>query len=251
MDFTVGCSIETLGSDQFLGNLPILNIENPQYPGYLERDHPDDINQLLTAYGGRIILDGPYIDLNLGSPEAAVRAIALQRARSALSYAQSCGAEALIFQSTYLPFIGVDFYDKGWLQQSIESWTAVMEQDSPICVALCNTFEFYPDQLIEIVDTLSDPRLEIAFDVGHCLVWGKMDPASWYRKIRSRCRFVYLHSNDGTGDHHQSIRGGLLRDTGVLRSLKNELRAEAILILKYFDRETLKDYLQYLTALFQ
>lgn len=251
MDFTVGCSIEELRSNASLGALPVVNIENPLYPGYLADGHENDVGYLHNSFPGRLVLDGPYIDLNLGSPEPAIRTLARERMLSAMSYAHKAGAESLIVQSTYLPFIGAEFYDRGWIEQSIESWRNVLRSSLPVQIALCNTFEFYPDTLFEIAAAVDDPRIEIAFDVGHCLVWGRIEPVEWYRKIRANCRYIYLHSNDGKGDQHRSIRTGLFQELEVLQSLKDELRSDSLLILKYFDKRTVVDDLHYLTELFR
>ena len=73
MQFSIGCSIEDLRSDVSLGDLKVLNIENPLHPGYLEHGHDDDVAYLSKSFSCSIVLDGPCIDLNLGSPEPAVR----------------------------------------------------------------------------------------------------------------------------------------------------------------------------------
>lgn len=249
MDLTFGCSIEDLRSKESLRSVEVLNIENPLYPGYLEQDHQDDLDYLKSSFSGRVVLDGPYIDLNLGSPEAAIRKIALERTLAAISYANRCKAEAVVFQSTYLPFIGVNFYDRGWIEESIRSWRLILSTEVNVRLALCNTFEFNPENLLEIVQELKHPRLEIAMDVGHCLVWGKLDPLSWYRKVKSRCRLLYLHSNNGIIDEHKTIRQGLLQEKDILRSLRNELRPDSVLILKYFDRKGVIEDLGYLAEM--
>ena len=249
MDFTFGCSVEDLRTKDPLRSVTVINIENPLYPEYLERDHQADLDYLESSFRGRVVLDGPYIDLNLGSPESAIRRIALERTLAAISYANRCKAEAVIFQSTYLPFIGVDFYDKGWIEESKRSWRSILTTEVKVGIALCNTFEFNPENLLEIVEELRDARLEIAMDIGHCLIWGKLDPLSWYRRVKSRCRFLYVHSNNGVADQHLSIRQGVLQKKEILRSLRNELRQDSVLILKYFDRRMLMEDLEYLTEI--
>jgi sugar phosphate isomerase/epimerase len=87
---------------------------------------------------------------------------------------------------------------------------------------------------MEIIDRVGNPRLELAFDVGHCLVWGKRDVVDWYHQVKDRCRIVYLHSNNGQVDEHRSIRGGLVAEKNILAALGNELRSDSLVILKYF-----------------
>jgi len=116
-------------------------------------------------------------------------------------------------------------------------------------VSLCNTFEYDPANLIEIVETLANPRLGLAFDVGHCLVWGRQRVLDWYRQIRDKCRVVYLHSNNGQADEHLSIRTGRLAELGILRELCKELREDSVVILKYFDKREILADIEYLKAI--
>jgi sugar phosphate isomerase/epimerase len=113
----------------------------------------------------------------------------------------------------------------------------------------CNTFEYEPTNLIEIVETLNRPRLGLAFDIGHCLVWGRMDLIAWYRRIRDKCRVVYVHSNDGQADAHQSIRTGKLAELGLLQGLRAELRTDSIVILKYFEKAGIQTDIEYLDGI--
>jgi sugar phosphate isomerase/epimerase len=251
MDITLGCSLaeyrcrsgDDVRSQESYRRHPVINVENPLYPGYLDQDHSADL-EYLRACGQRLILDGPYIDLNLGSPEPQARRLALQKAHEAISFAEQCGAEALVFQSTFLPFIGLEFYERGWVEESMRSWQSLMRStaavpvagDLGVRIALCNTFEFHPEHLLEIVEAVNDPQLELAFDVGHCLVWGRLPVLEWYRRIRERCRVVYLHSNSGRADEHRSIREGVLAERRILEALRPELRDDTVLILKYYDK---------------
>ena len=115
-------------------------------------------------------------------------------------------------------------------------------------VALCNTFEYNPNNLLEIIDAIDHPRMELAFDVGHCLVWGRMTPLDWYRKIRDKCGVVYVHSNDGNADRHCSIKTGVLAKQGILNTLGHELRSDSVMILKYFDKKRVEEDIDYLAS---
>jgi sugar phosphate isomerase/epimerase len=236
MEVTLGCSIDTLRTNAAFREYQVINVENPLYPGYLEHNYGEDLQYLSREIRQRLIIDGPYIDLNLGSPEPKARQLAQEKALEAIAFARQCGAEEIVFLSTFLPFIGLASYEQGWIMESLKSWQAIVESESDIRISLCNTFEYEPTNLIEIVETLNQPRLGLAFDVGHCLVWGKMDVIAWYRRIRDRCRVVYVHSNDGQADAHQSIRTGKLAELGLLQRLRAELRADSIVILKYFEK---------------
>jgi len=124
-----------------------------------------------------------------------------------------------------------------------------MAQAGNVRISLCNTFEFEPANLLAVVEAVGDVRLGLAFDVGHCLVWGRLAPLDWYRRIRARCRVIYLHSNAGKSDEHRSIRTGRLAEEQALVALGRELRPDSIVILKYFDKGPLEADLAYLKSI--
>jgi sugar phosphate isomerase/epimerase len=249
MEITLGCSLNDLRTHRTYRQYACINVENPLYPGYLDSNTEADLSYLGREVSQRIILDGPYIDLNPGSPEPRARELALQKINQAIRYARRCHAEEIIFLSTFLPWIGMSFYERGWIEESIRSWRQVLAQNPSVRISLCNTFEFEPSYLLEIVETIQSPQLGLAFDVGHCLVWGKITPAKWYQRIREHCRTIYLHSNDGKADQHLSVREGLLVEGKVLDELMQNFKEDSILILKYFNKDNVEDDIQYLVSM--
>ena len=249
MDITLGCSLADLKSHEAYRQYAAINVENLLYPGYLDQDYRDDLKYLQQECKQRLLLDVPYIDLNLGSPEPRARQLAQEKALAAIEFAQECRAEAIVFLSTFLPFIGLDSYARGWIEESIRSWQALLASKPDVHIALANTFEYTPDNLLEIVRALDHPKLALAFDVGHCLVWGKLAPLEWYRQIRDKCQIVYVHSNNGRADEHRSIRTLRLAEQGVMQELGGELRPDSIVILKYFDHGAVLDDIDYLRGI--
>jgi sugar phosphate isomerase/epimerase len=248
MEISLGCSIDELRTTESYQQFSVINIENPLYPGYLEHDYQADLAYLERAVHQRLILDGPYIDLNVGSPEPRARQLALDKVLEAIAFAERCHAEEIVFLSNFLPFIGVEFYERGWIQESIRSWHTILARPDVVRVALCNTFEYDPSPLLQIVKAVGHSRLGLAFDVGHCLLWGKTSALEWYRQVRDLCRVVYLHSNNGQADEHRSIQTGRLAELEIVPSLRQELRTDSIVILKYFNKNDIETDLRYLAG---
>jgi sugar phosphate isomerase/epimerase len=249
MEITLGCSLADLKKHHTYQQYAYINVEDPLYPGYLDGNIEGDLAYLEHEVSQRLILDGAYIDLNPGSPEPRARELALQKIKQAIGYAERCHAEEIIFLSTFLPWIGMSFYERGWIEESIRSWQQVLERKPHVHISLCNTFEFEPSNLLEIIETIRSPQLGLAFDVGHCLVWGQIPPYEWYQRIKDYCRVVYLHSSNGKTDQHLSIRQGVLSEGKVLGELLQSLRDDSILILKYFNKEPVGDDIRYLTCM--
>jgi len=248
MDVTLGCSLNDLKTNAPYRQYAVINVEDPLFPGYLDCDYRGDLEYLQRECQQRLILDGPYVDLNLASPEPKARKLAQEKVSEAIVYARRCNAEAIIFLSTFLPFIGLQSYERNWIAESVRSWQGIIAREPGVRIALCNTFEYNPDNLLEITAALDHPQLELAFDVGHSLVWGRLSVTEWYRKIRDRCRVIYLHSNNGQADEHRSIRVGRLAKEGILKSLSQELREDSVLILKYFEKENVTDDIDFLAS---
>jgi len=112
MDITQGCSVADLKANPAYRQAPVVNIDNPLFPGYLDQDVQPDLAYLRAECRQRLVLDGPYIDLNLGSPEPRARRLAQEKALQVLDYARQCRAEEVVFLSTFLPFIGLDFLEE-------------------------------------------------------------------------------------------------------------------------------------------
>jgi len=248
VDVTLGCSLNDLKTQAVYRQYTVINVEDLLFPGYLDQDYRSDLEYIQRECHQRLILDGPYIDLNLASPEPKARKLAQEKVSEAIEYARRCNAEAIVFLSTFLPFIGLQSYERNWIAESIRSWQGILAREPGVRIALCNTFEYNPDNLLEIIATLDHPQFELVFDVGHSLVWGQLSVTEWYRKIRDHCRVVYLHSNNGQADEHRSIQVGRLAKEGILKSLSQELREDSVLILKYFEKENVTNDIEFLTS---
>src|SRR5690554_2934373 len=162
----------------------------------------------------------------------------MEKVIESIEFAKRIKAEEVIFLSTFIPFINVDFYEEGWLEASKKFWEEVLNNNNNIKISLCNTFESDPEYLINIVEHVNKDNFGLAFDIGHALLWGEMSILSWYKKIDKYLDTIYLHSNDGKGDLHISFRSGILveRNYEFQEILKYAKKINNNLILKYFDK---------------
>ena len=105
----IGFNINDI-ADNVLSEIDIINIENPLYPNYLNGDYSTDIERFLEKnYSKTIITDGSYIDLNPGTPEKSINEIVKIKVQQSIEFAISIGSDEIIFLSTFLPMIRVDF----------------------------------------------------------------------------------------------------------------------------------------------
>jgi sugar phosphate isomerase/epimerase len=216
MDARIGCGIHsseipTYRQDLFA--LPLVEVEDYLDPAFA--DHDQDrlpaITAMMADYGGTRILSGPYIDLNPGSPDTLIRAATRQRCVQAQRFATSFGASEIVYLSTFIPIVYLASYEEGWVARSVAFWCSYLDELDPrITISLGNTFEFTPELLVRVVEGVGRPNFRLALDLGHFLVYAKVDLEEWLRQIAPYCATVYVHSNDGRRDtHDEPYRGRL------------------------------------------
>lgn len=224
-----------------LKSLPAIEIEDWLDPTFPERAGGaiPVIQESLAGYEGRILLSGPFIDLNPGSAERLVQKATRQRFEECHEFAHAIGAREIIFLSSYLPIINLPFYDKGWVEQSVTFWRAYLDASgAEIAISVGNTFEYHPDLMLRVVEEVNRPNFRMTFDLGHFLVYGKEPLGEWLRKTVERTSCVYVHSNDGRVDAHQEPGKGMLT-CEQFRQVSEAVEPGTTMILKMRDKESL------------
>lgn len=225
-----------------LRSLSAIEIEDWLDPTFPERASSalPVLQQALAGYAGRIQLSGPFIDLNPGSSERLIQQATRQRFDECHHFAHAIGAREIIFLSSYLPIINLSFYDQGWLTQSVAFWRSYLDGVDPhVTISLCNTFEYHPNLMLEVVEQVARPNFRLAFDVGHFLVYGQESLTNWLHATASHVSSVYVHSNDGHVDTHDEPGKGVLTCAQV-DQIVVATSPDVTLILKMNNKESLE-----------
>jgi len=235
--------------DDVLPEIEIINIENPLYPNYLNGDYKTDIKHFNSQnYGKIIITDGAYIDLNPGAAETEIKGIVTKKIKQSIDFARSVKSDEIIFLSTFLPMIKMDFYEKAHIDNSISFWRNIMSANKNIRVSLCNTFEYEPSVLKRIANGVGHDKFGLAFDVGHAFAYGKITLKEFFKSIEPYCKTVYLHSNRKKADEHLNIFEGDLLKSSQFQDIIPLLNNKNI-ILKLFDKTRIDENINTLKAL--
>lgn len=233
-----------------LFRLPLIELEDFLYPDFADRslESLPDIQDSLAGYPGEILLSGPYIDLNPGTPDRLIQGVVQQRFGQALAFATGINAKEIIFLSTFLPIIRLPVYEEDWVARSVDFWGAFLDTVEPdLCISLGNTFEAYPDYLVRVVEEVGRQNFKLAFDLGHFLVYSEIDLPAWLTQIAPTCSTVYVHSNDGLVDTHAEPFQGMLRPDQV-SLLKQYLPEKTRLIAKPFNKSAISECVAWLEA---
>lgn len=233
-----------------LFQLPLIELEDFLFPSFADEslEKLPEIQAILAEYTGQIKLSGPYIDLNPGTPDRLVQEVVRQRFDQALMFASGIGASEIIFLSTFLPIVRLPVYEGDWVTRSIDFWGAFLEAVDPsIIISLGNTFDAHPTYLAQVVKGVGKQNFQLAFDLGHFLVYSEIDLPVWLEQIAPACSTVYVHSNDGKQDTHAEPYQGVLRPEQVAL-LKRYLPEETRLIAKPFNKMSIPDCVAWLEA---
>jgi len=243
----IGFDINNIVKD-VLPEIDIINLENPLSPNYLNGDYKLDIARFLSEnHNKTIITDGAYIDLNPATPEMEVREIVKKKVLQSIDFAVSTGSEEIIFLSTFLPMIHVEFYTDAHIENSVAFWREIAAQTN-IRISLCNTFEYEPSVLTKIAQGVNLNNFGLAFDVGHAFAYGQIPLNEFFCTVEPFCKSVYLHSNEKRGDTHLNIFEGDLLKNDQFQEILPLLRSKNIL-LKPFDKTRLHENLDTLREL--
>lgn len=232
--------------------LPAVEIEDSLDPTFPERAQSavPVIQQALKGYRGRILLSGPFIDLNAGSAEHLIQMATRQRFDECYQFARAIGAREIIFLSSYIPIISLTFYDQGWLSNSIGFWRSYLNSVDPhIIISFCNTFEYHPNLMLQLLEQVARPNFRLAFDLGHFLVYGHAPLSQWLGATASYTSSVYVHSNDGKVDSHEEPDRSVLTRT-QMNQVAAAVGPETNLILKMNDKESLQRSLAWVESCF-
>ena len=222
-------------------DIGVINIINPLIPNFLE-DAKQGRMPELPVTGRDVVVDGAFMDLNTGTPERAVRRLVWEKVNESIEFAKRYDAVEIIFLSNFLPFLNEKLYYESWFYaNAISFWKEMTSTHPDMRISIANVFEFSPEPLIRIVEEVHAPNFGIAFDLGHAMLFSKIDLYLWFQQVRPYRLSLYAHSNDRTGDLHLHIsEGDFLKDGSIARII-TEITDERVLLKSFEKNNYLKD----------
>lgn len=196
-----------------------LEIQSFADPAYLRR-FPRAVEEhgaLLTGIAP-LVLRAPFADLNPGSFDEMIRAVAHHRFDEALETAQELGALSIICPNGFVPYTSSP---SGWVRRATAFWKDLLaHHPGQARFHLENLLEPGPELVIELLDGVGSPRLDASLDVGHAHCYARLPAIDWVRRLGARIGIVHLHNNDGQSDQHRPLPDGTLPIEDVLAALQ-------------------------------
>ena len=175
------------------------------------------------------IVHGPFTEIIPGAIDTAAVDYMMGRVEQAAAGTLRLGLRRMVLHTGYYPTI---YYPQWHVQQSVKFWERFMaDKPEDFRLYLENVFDPEPDTLIEILDTLGDPRVKACLDVGHASAV-RTDPLEWIRALGPRIGHFHMHNNDGKTDLHDPLTEGVIDMGQVLQAIDNYCPPEATLTIE-------------------
>lgn len=175
-------------------------------PGALDLDSPlFRVHERAIAGVELRAVHGPFGDLVPGSFDPLVRDLARWRIDQGAAAATRLGATHLVLHHGYVPGTSEP---ARWLDRSIRFWRSVLKAWPGVRIHLENHLEPGPELILNLLEAVAHPRLDVCLDLGHARCYSQTPPLEWIRRLGQRIGYVHLHDNDGREDTHLALGRG-------------------------------------------
>lgn len=194
----------------------------------------------LAGNGLSCTIHAPFMDLNPGSVDSAVRVVTAQRVDQTLRAAELLRARVVVFHPGYSRLTYGSAQD-AWIEGSIEFWRGYLPSLRQIgCkVALENIFEEEPSTLRRVLKGLDDPLIGHCFDSGHFNMFATVTLEEWFTELGRFVFEAHLHDNHGHADEHLPVGDGQI-DFGQVTALLKRHAPQAVWTLEAHSKERLE-----------
>lgn len=194
----------------------------------------------LESHGLACTIHGPFMDLNPGSVDRAIRETTRQRVVQTLEVAAVVKARVVVFHPGYSR-LSYGSAVAAWVANTVDFWQQQIPciRQTGCLVALENIFEEEPTTLFQVLEQLDRSLFGHCFDSGHFNMFSTVSLDEWFRVLGSRVVESHLHDNHGQADEHLPVGEGEI-DFGQVTGLLKRFAPQAIWTLEAHSRERLE-----------
>ncbi len=176
----------------------------------------DNLSKTLLSYEKRLekmeceklLLHGPFLDLNPVSYDLSIRKVTMERYEEAYQAAKVLGAKKIVYHTCYVP----DFYLLiGWAERMAEFYREFLyEKDDSIEIVMENVLDRIPQPMAEVAEKIEHPAFGLCLDVGHANCYSKVSCEEWFQTEKKYLKHLHLHDNKGDRDSHLPLGTGTI-----------------------------------------
>jgi sugar phosphate isomerase/epimerase len=194
-----------------------------------------------------VTLHGPFIDLNSGSLDPAIRRITRQRMEQLLELVPLFKPLTVICHAGY-DTRRYSYFKEDWSHYSIEFWSWMADQLAPHGARLMleNVYEDGPDDILFLFKNLKSQRVGFCLDTGHSSAFGQSNLETWLKRMDPYLGQLHLHDNNGKEDEHLAIGSGIINFGKLFEYIRTSKKSSPIITLEPHEERALWPSLEYL-----
>ncbi|MCG6911477.1 MAG: sugar phosphate isomerase/epimerase [Deltaproteobacteria bacterium] len=207
----------------------------------------EKISRSLAAYGPRITMHGPFIDLSAGSKDPRIREITRKRLEQFLEIVPFFKPVTVVCHAGY-DAKRYAFFKEEWIENSLLlwSWFAGKLNKNGVRLMLENVYEKNPLEMQMLLDRLRRKHVGLCLDTGHLWSFGQSTPEIWIDTLGEFIGQFHLHDNDRTFDHHLGMGSGNIDFEPVWRFIGSTTHDPPVVTLEPHTQKDLINSLVYL-----
>lgn len=198
----------------------------------------------LQAHGLSCTIHAPFMDLNPGSVDRAIRETSQKRVEQTLTVAEKLQAKVVVFHPGYSR-LSYGSAVGSWVANTVTFWQERIPQirQAGCRVALENIFEEEPSTLELVLRQLDRSLFGHCFDSGHFNMFTTVSLEAWFAVLGIYVIESHLHDNHGQADEHLPVGEGEI-DFSQVTSLLQRYAPDAVWTLEAHSRARLDRSLQ-------
>lgn len=166
-----------------------------------------------------LLLHAPFLNVCVGSLNPGIRRESLRQIKKTLTLASRL--EARIVTVHLDTELSLNEISRKTAVKDLKSCCKVAN-DVGVFVAVENTYESMPDQMLDLLKDVRSENLRITFDTGHFnLASESKSHSGFLEPLRDYLINVHIHDNNGYNDDHLPVGEGNISFPSLVRVLKN------------------------------
>ena len=216
----------------------------------LDRFSTAEFNEIAGEFHKKsktVTIHGPFIDLNAGSPDAAIRRVTRQRLEQLLELVPLFRPLSVVCHAGY-ETNHYAYFKESWSAYSLELWSWLADQLAELGTRLMleNVYEDGPQDIHFLFENLKNRNVGFCLDIGHASAFSQTRLEIWLETLGPYLGHLHLHDNNGSWDDHLALGSGSIELDVLFDYFKNKKYTSPIVTLEPHKEEALWPSLKYL-----
>lgn len=194
----------------------------------------------------RLILHGPFLDLNPITFDSGIMEVTWRRFNEAAVACRELGGEKIVLHTGYHPDI---YLLIGWPERMADFFEKLADNNPDICFVIENVFDRKIEPFSEFYTIMNERGVSIektgmCLDIGHAACYSKLSPCLWQSELAAYITHYHLHDNHFDSDLHLALGKGRLPlhdlfkmiNRNATYTIENSTKKEAAASIDYFIR---------------